>query len=105
MIRATEWVHLREVKAVFFNTEVFEVSDVDRFKEVMMSFRESLEASGGSEVRVFRNVDKPNQVFSTMWWPSVEACHTWARENGEEVMKAAEGIVTNMEPEFLWEEL
>jgi hypothetical protein len=49
---------------VFFNTEVFEVSDADAFKEAMMGFRESLEASGGSDVRVFRNVEKPNQVFT-----------------------------------------
>ena len=89
---------------MFFNTEVFEVSDADAFKEAMMGFRESLEASGGSDVRVFRNVEKPNQVFTTMWWPSVEACHQWAAENGEQVMKAAQGIVTSMEPEFLWEE-
>jgi heme-degrading monooxygenase HmoA len=69
-----------------------------------MSLRESLEAVGGKEVRVFRNVEKPNQVFSTMWWLTVEACHTWARENGKDVMKASDGIVTSMKPEFLWEE-
>jgi heme-degrading monooxygenase HmoA len=95
----------REGGDVYFNTEVFEVSDAERFKEVMMSFRESLEAAGGKDVRVFRNVEKPNQVFSTMWWPSVDACHGWAAAHGEEVMKASRGIVTSMDPEFLWEEL
>ena len=89
---------------MFFNTEVFEVSDPDRFREAILSFRESLEAAGDKDVRVFRNVAKPNQVFSTMWWPTVEACHGWAAAHGEEVMKASEGIVTSMEPEFLWEE-
>ena len=69
------------------------------------SFRESLEAAGGSDIRVFLNVEKPNQVFSTMWWPTVEDCHGWAAANGEEVMKASEGIVMSMEPEFLWEEI
>jgi hypothetical protein len=70
----------REVGMAYFNTEVFEVSDAGRFKEAMMKFQESLEGAGGSDVRVFRNVDKPNQVFTTMWWPSVKACHTWAGE-------------------------
>jgi heme-degrading monooxygenase HmoA len=90
---------------VYYNTEVFEVSDPERFKEVIMSFRESLEADGGSDVRVFRKVDNPSQVFSTMWWPSVEACHGWAAAHGEEVMKAADGVVTKWEPEYLWEEV
>jgi hypothetical protein len=40
-----------------------------------------------------------------MWWPTVEDCHGWAAANGEEVMKASEGIVMSMEPEFLWEEI
>jgi heme-degrading monooxygenase HmoA len=69
------------------------------------SFRGSWEAAGGSDIRIFRNVDKPNQVFTSMWWGTAEACRRWGTEHYEEVMKAAEGIVTSMEPEFLWEEI
>jgi heme-degrading monooxygenase HmoA len=90
---------------VIYNTEVFEVSDVLRFKEAMESFRQSWEEAGGSDIRIFRNVDKPNQVFTSMWWETAEACRRWGAEHYEEVMKAAEGIVSSMEPEDLWEEV
>lgn len=90
---------------MIYNTEVFEVSDVQRFKEAMESFRQSWEKAGGSDIRIFRNVDKPNQAFTSMWWETAEACRRWGAEHMEEVMKAAEGIVTSMEPEFLWEEI
>jgi hypothetical protein len=94
----------KEVRAVIYNTEVFEVTDAGRFKGVLDQLRASVEAVDGSDVRVFRNVDNPNQVFLAMWWPSAETCRTWAAEHTDEFMKAAEGVVTSMEPEFLWEE-
>jgi heme-degrading monooxygenase HmoA len=90
---------------VIYNTEVFEVSDVQRFKEAMEGFRQSWEEAGGSDIRIFRNADKPNQVFTSMWWETAEACRQWGAEHMEEVMKASEGIVTSMEPESLWEEI
>ena len=90
---------------MIYNTEVFEVLDVQRFKEAMESFRQSWEEAGGSDIRIFRNIDVPKQVFTSMWWESAEACRRWGAEHMAEVMEAAEGIVTSMDPEFLWEEI
>ena len=95
----------REVMGVIFNTEVFEFSDPERAKEAWLGFRESLEAAGGSDIRLFRNVDNPNQVLATMWWDKAESCRGWAREHGDEAMKVLGEVTKSMEPEFLWEEL
>jgi heme-degrading monooxygenase HmoA len=89
---------------LIYNTQVFEFSDAERAKEARLTFRESLEASGGSEIRVFRNVDKPNQVLATMWWDSAEACRRWAEEHESDAMERLGGVTNSMEPEFLWEE-
>jgi heme-degrading monooxygenase HmoA len=89
---------------MIFNTEVFEFSDPERAKEAWLGFRASLEAAGGSDIRVFRNVDKPNQVLATMWWDSADSCRRWAREHEQEAMEALGGITQSMEPEYLWEE-
>ena len=89
---------------MIYNTEVFEFSDPERAKEAWLGFRESLEASGGSDIRLFRNVDKPNQVLATMWWDSAESCRRWGREHEKEAMEALGGVTQAMEPEFLWEE-
>jgi heme-degrading monooxygenase HmoA len=92
------------VDAVIYNTEVFEFSDVERAKEEWLSFRESLEAAGGSDIRMFRNVDNPNQVLATMWWESAEACRRWGSEHESEAMQKLGDVTRSMEPEFLWEE-
>lgn len=89
---------------MIYNTQVFEFSDADRAREAWLSFRESLEASGGSQIRLFRNVDKPNQVLATMWWESAEACRRWAREHESDAMEKLGDVTTSMEEEFLWEE-
>ena len=90
--------------AVIYNTQVFEFSDPESAKEAWLSFRESLEAAGGSDIRVFRNIDNPNQALATMWWDSAESCRRWAREHESEAMEKLGGVTKSMEPEFLWEE-
>jgi heme-degrading monooxygenase HmoA len=90
---------------VIYNTEIFEVSDLEGFKKAMESFLPSYKEAGGSDLHIFRNVDNPNQVFTAMWWESAEACRKWGSEHMEEVKKAAQGIVSSMEPEYLWEEI
>ena len=90
---------------MIYNTQVFEFSDVGRAKEAWLSFRESLEAAGGSDIRVFRNVDNPNQVLATMWWTSAEACRSWGPEHETEVMSKLGDLTRSMEPELLWEEV
>lgn len=90
---------------MIYNTEVFEFSDVERAKEAYASFRESLEAAGGSDIRIFRNIEKPNQVLATMWWESADQCHQWAADHTDEVMKEMGDITKSMEPEYLWEEI
>ena len=90
---------------MIFNTQVFEVKDAQKAKEAWLTFRDSLEAGGGSDIKVFTNVDNPKQVIATMWWESAEACRKWGRDNEEEVMKAVGDVVTGSEPEALWEEV
>jgi hypothetical protein len=90
---------------VIYNTQVFEFSDVEKAKENWLSFRESLEAAGGSDIRVFWNVDSPNQVLATMSWESAEACRSWGSAHEAEVMQQLGDVTRSMEPEFLWEEL
>jgi heme-degrading monooxygenase HmoA len=89
---------------MIYNTQVFEFSNAEQAKEAWLSFRESLEAAGGSEIRVFRNVDNPNQALATMWWDSAESCRRWAQEHESEAMEKLGGATKSMEPEFLWEE-
>jgi len=89
---------------VIYNTEVFEFTDPEKAKEVWLTFKESLEAAGGSDIRVFRNVDNPNQVFATMWWTSAEACRAWGAEHTDEVMQRMGDITKAAESEQLWEE-
>jgi heme-degrading monooxygenase HmoA len=89
---------------VIFNTEVFEVSDPTRFKEIMLTFTESVESGGGSDVRIFRNVDNPNQVFTSMWWETAEQCRNWAANYGEDAFKKLGEATKSADPEFLWEE-
>jgi heme-degrading monooxygenase HmoA len=89
---------------VIYNTEVFEFSDTERAKRAWLSFQESVEAAGGSDIRLFRNVDNPHQVLATMWWDSAESCRRWARDHEAEAMDKLGEFTTSMEPEFLWEE-
>ena len=56
----------QEVVSVIYDTEVFEVSDAGRFKRSLGRSGNRL-ASGGSDVRLYRNVDNPNQVLVAMW--------------------------------------
>jgi heme-degrading monooxygenase HmoA len=92
------------VRFVIYNTEVFEFSDPEKAKEVWETFRESMEAAGGSDIHVYRNVDNPNQVLATMWWDTAEHCRAWGAEHTDEVMQAMGDITTSGEPEYLWEE-
>jgi heme-degrading monooxygenase HmoA len=90
---------------MIYNTQVFEVTDAEKAKEAWLTFRESLEAAGGSDIRVFKNVDKPNQVIATMWWESAEVCRKWGADNEEAVGKAVGELITGSQPEDLWEEV
>jgi len=89
---------------VIYNTEVFEFSDPQGAKEAWLSFKDSLEAGGGSDVRLFRNVDNPNQVLATMWWESTEACRSWGPAHEADVMEKLGPFTRSMDPEFLWAE-
>jgi heme-degrading monooxygenase HmoA len=90
---------------VIYNTQVFEFSDVQKAKDAWYSFRDSLEAGGGSDIHLFRNVENPNRILATMWWDSAESCRQWAKQHEDEAMQRLGDVTTSMEPEFLWEEL
>jgi heme-degrading monooxygenase HmoA len=90
---------------VIYNTEVFEVSDAAKAKDAWLTFKESLEAAGGSDVRVYRNVDNPSQILATMWWDTAEHCRAWGAEHGEEAFAALGDNIKDAQPEQLWEEV
>ena len=89
---------------MIFNTQVFEFSDPERAKAVWMTFKDSYEAAGGTDVHMYRDVDNPNRVLATMSWPSAEACRQWGAENEAKFMEQAGEITTNAEREDLWQE-
>jgi hypothetical protein len=90
--------------AIIYNTEVFDVSDVAKFKQAVESLRASLTEAGATDVRLFRHVEQPNRVLATMWWPDAESCRKFARDNEQEFESVLAPLMTSMQPEDLWED-
>ena len=88
-----------------FNTEVFQVKDVAGFKAAIEKMRPSLEAGGASDIRVFRQVGNAAKVIITAWWPTAEACRTYARDHEAEFMSILMPQVTEAEAEYVWEQV
>jgi hypothetical protein len=88
-----------------YNTERFVVRDVPAFKDALEKFRPSLEEAGGTDIRVFTNLDQPGEVFTSMWWPNPEACRMYAKQHMSEFEKILGPHLVSYDPEYLWEEL
>jgi hypothetical protein len=88
---------------MIYNTETFEVSDVARFRDAMDSLRALLIEAGGTDIRLFRNVDEPNRVLASMWWPNAESCRAFARDHEEEFGGTVGPLIASHQPEDLWE--
>jgi hypothetical protein len=91
--------------SVIYNTEIFEVSDLSRFKRGLESLRGALSEAGGTEIRVYRSVDDPTKVLAAMYWPDAESCRAYARDHRAEVDSALRPSLTSHEAEELWEEI
>jgi hypothetical protein len=90
---------------MIYNTEIFEVSDIDKFKRALESLRGALTEAGGTELRIFRSVDDPTKVLAAMYWPDAESCRAFARDRKAEVESTLRPALTSHQPEDLWEEI
>ena len=63
---------------MIYDTEIFEITDLAKFKNVLDSYRPAMTDMGATDVRLFANLEDPNQVFLNMLWPSVEVCRAFS---------------------------
>lgn len=89
---------------MIFNTQVYEVIDLAKAQEFIASLIDLFAQEGGSDIRMFRNIDQPDKVIFTMWWTSAEACQSFPEKHGAE-FAPMESFVKSYEPEQLWEEV
>lgn len=87
-----------------FNTQIYEVTDLAKAQQFMASVKELLEQEGGSDIRMFRNIDQPEQVIFTMWWTDAEACRSFPKKHEAE-FAPMEAFVRSYESEKLWEDV
>jgi len=90
---------------MIYNTEIFEVSDIDEFKRALESLRGALTEAGGTELRIFRCVDDPTKVLAAMYWPEAESCRAFAHDREAEIESTLRPALTSHQPEDLWEEI
>ena len=90
---------------MIYNTEVFEVADVDEFRRALERLRDALTKAGGTDLRIYRSVDDPTKVLAAMYWPDAESCRAFALEHAAEVDAVLRPALTSHQPEDLWEEI
>ena len=90
---------------MIYNTEIFEVADVDEFRRALERLRDALTKAGGTDLRIYRSVDDPTKVLAAMYWPDAESCRAFALEHAAEVDAALRPALTSHQPEDLWEEI
>ena len=67
---------------MIYNTEIFEVSDINEFKRALESLRGAMSEAGGTELRIYRCVDNPTKVLAAMYWPDAASCRLRTRLRG-----------------------
>ena len=90
---------------MIYNTEIFEVADVDEFRRALESLRGALTDAGGTGLRIYRSVDDPTKVLAAMYWPDSETCRAFALDHSAEVESILRPALTSHQPEDLWEEI
>lgn len=90
---------------MIYETQEFEVNDVQGFARAFEGFRSAFEQAGGTDPRVFRHTDEPNRVLATIRWPDVEACDAFAREHESEFQSTFGPVLVSMKAGERWEEL
>ena len=95
----------QEVWTMVYNTAKLTASDPQALASALETFRQSMEEAGGTDIRIFRNVARPQEIFTALWWPNAEACHQYAAAHEQEFETILGPHMTGMEPEDLWEEI
>ena len=90
---------------MIYETEEFEVSDVDGFVRAFEGFRSAFEGAGATDHRVFRHTGEPNRVLATIQWPDLESCHAFAREHEAEFQSTFGPVIVAASPSEQWEAL
>jgi hypothetical protein len=90
---------------MIYNTEIFEVSDINAFRRALESLREAMSEAGGTDLRVYRCVDNPNKALAAMYWPDAESCRAFTRDHDAEVRSILRPALMSHQPEDLWEEI
>jgi hypothetical protein len=90
---------------MIYNTEIFEVSDINEFRRAMERLRGALTEAGGTDLRIYRCVDDPTKVLAAMYWPDAESCRAFALDREAEVESILRPALTSHQPEDLWEEI
>jgi hypothetical protein len=90
---------------VIYNTEIFEVADVDDFRRALESLRDVMTDAGGSDLRIYRSVDDPTKVLAGMFWPDAETCRAFSLDHAAEIASVLRPALTSHQPEDLWEEV
>jgi hypothetical protein len=88
-----------------YNTAKLTASDPQALASALETFRQSMEEAGGTDIRIFRNVARPHEIFTALWWPNAEACQQYAAAHEQEFETILGPHMTGMEPEDLWEEI
>jgi hypothetical protein len=106
-LAATEGVagKVQEESTVIYNTAKLIASDPEALVAALETFRKSLEEAGGTDIRVYRNVDRPKEVLTGMLWPNIESCHKYAADHAQDFETVLGPHMTGGEPEDLWEEV
>jgi len=90
---------------MIYNTEIFEVPDVDEFRRAVDALRGALTGAGATDVRVYRCVDDPTKVLAAMYWPDAQSCRAFALDRAADVEAILRPALTSHQPEDLWQEI
>ena len=90
---------------MIYNTEIFEVADVDEIRRAFEGLRGALTEAGGTDLRIYRNVDDPTKVLAAMHWPDAASCRAFTLDHAAEVDAVLRPALTTHQPEDLWEEI
>ena len=90
---------------MIYNTEVFEVTDVNDFRRALESLRAAMTSAGATGLRLYRSVDDPTKVLAGMFWPDAETCRAFSVDHAAEIESILRPALISHQPEELWEEI
>ena len=90
---------------MIYETEEFEVNDVDGFARAFERFRGAFEGAGATEPQLFRHTREPNRVLAAVRWPDLESCQAFASEHESEFESTFGPVIVSAAPSEQWEPL